>query len=150
MTYMVNLKRMSNTCVLLLLLVSFVTCIFSSYLDIPSPPRRPDRFKTREQIEDYLKAVKDYYDAFKIKLVRRQDALTDLYTSLNVDNENNQQDEDENQLLFSGDSTVSDIDTHYKTYHHYRPLNSRSLLKSKLMNQKQQQPLSRPTGEYFK
>lgn len=63
---------MNNTCVILLLLLAFVSCTISSYLDIPPPPERPTRFKTKEQIEQYLKAVKDYYDAFKIKLVRRE------------------------------------------------------------------------------
>ena len=74
--------RMNQTCVMLLLFVALVSCAFSSYLDIPPPPERPFRFKTKEQIENYLKAVKDYYDAFKIKLVRRSEfrdafALTD-------------------------------------------------------------------------
>ncbi|CAF0924095.1 unnamed protein product [Rotaria sordida] len=56
--------------------------MLSSYLDIPPPPERPLRFKTKEQIEHYLKAVKDYYDAFKIKLVRRQDAFNDVYSNM--------------------------------------------------------------------
>lgn len=68
---------MNNTCIILLLFVTFTTCALSSYLDIPPPPERPARFKTKEQIETYLKAVKDYYDAFKIKLVRREDFLQD-------------------------------------------------------------------------
>jgi hypothetical protein len=62
---------MNKICVILLLFFALVSCAFSSYLDIPPPPERPLRFKTKEQIENYLKAVKDYYDAFKIKLVRR-------------------------------------------------------------------------------
>ena len=62
----------NNICIALLLLAALLSCAFSSYLDIPPPPERPLRFKTKEQIESYLKAVKDYYDAFKIKLVRRE------------------------------------------------------------------------------
>ncbi len=73
---------MTNTCVILVLFVAFVSCTLSSYLDIPPPPERPFRFKTKEQIENYLKAVKDYYDAFKIKLVRRQNSISDLYTNI--------------------------------------------------------------------
>lgn len=73
---------MSNTCVILVLFFALASCILSSYLDIPPPPERPSRFKTKEQIENYLKAVKDYYDAFKIKLVRRESELDDLYTTL--------------------------------------------------------------------
>ena len=68
---------MNNTCIILLLFVTLATCALSSYLDIPPPPERPARFKTKEQIETYLKAVKDYYDAFKIKLVRRENFLQD-------------------------------------------------------------------------
>lgn len=64
---------MNQTCIILLLFVALVSCALSSYLDIPPPPERPLRFKTKEQIENYLKSVKDYYDAFKIKLVRRND-----------------------------------------------------------------------------
>lgn len=70
---------MNNTCVILVLFFALVSCILSSYLDIPPPPERPVRFKTKEQIENYLKAVKDYYDAFKVKLVRRDDAPSNLY-----------------------------------------------------------------------
>lgn len=66
---------MNNTCVILVLVFAFVSCTLSSYLDIPAPPERPMRFKTKEQIENYLKAVKDYYDAFKVKLVRRENLV---------------------------------------------------------------------------
>ncbi|UJR30666.1 hypothetical protein I4U23_018190 [Adineta vaga] len=91
---------MNNTCVTLVLFCALVSCILSSYLDIPPPPERPLRFKTKEQIENYLKAVKDYYDAFKVKLVRREDLPTDLYSDLNKlshdddddDNNNNEAD----------------------------------------------------------
>ncbi len=74
---------MNQTCVVLVLFFAFVSCTLSSYLDIPPPPERPHRFKTKEQIENYLKAVKDYYDAFKIKLVRRENYLSDLDRSSN-------------------------------------------------------------------
>ncbi|CAF0996287.1 unnamed protein product [Adineta ricciae] len=74
---------MNNTCVILVLLFALVSCILSSYLDIPPPPERPIRFKTKEQIESYLKAVKDYYDAFKVKLVRRDDSPLDVYNEWN-------------------------------------------------------------------
>jgi len=60
------------------------------------------RFKTKEQIEQYLKAVKDYYDAFKIKLVRRQDSLDELYNSgsnkYDDDNNNNNNNNNNNEL----------------------------------------------------
>lgn len=65
----------NKTCVILVLFFAFVSCTLSSYLDIPPPPERPIRFKTKEQIETYLKSVKDYYDAFKIKLVRRNEDI---------------------------------------------------------------------------
>ncbi len=74
---------MNQTCVILVLFFAFVSCTLSSYLDIPPPPERPIRFKTKEQIENYLKAVKDYYDAFKIKLVRRENFISDLDKSSN-------------------------------------------------------------------
>ncbi|CAF3502660.1 unnamed protein product [Rotaria sp. Silwood1] len=73
---------MNNTCTILIIFFALASCMLSSYLDIPPPPERPLRFKTKEQIEQYLKAVKDYYDAFKIKLVRRQNAYDDLYSNL--------------------------------------------------------------------
>jgi hypothetical protein len=73
---------MNNTCIILLLFIALVSCALSSYLEIPPPPERPARFKTKEQIETYLKAVKDYYDAFKIKLVRRENSLQDFYSLL--------------------------------------------------------------------
>ncbi|CAF2565038.1 unnamed protein product [Rotaria sp. Silwood2] len=81
-----------------LLFVALVSCALSSYLDIPPPPERPLRFKTREQIENYLKAIKDYYDAFKIKLVRRDSSLYDIYSQLDKSNndDNNNNDEDDN------------------------------------------------------
>lgn len=86
---------MNNTCIIFLLFVALVSCALSSYLDIPPPPERPLRFKTREQIENYLKAIKDYYDAFKIKLVRRDTLNYDLLSSSdkqahddNLDDEN--------------------------------------------------------------
>lgn len=66
---------------ILMLLFAFTSCILSSYLDIPPPPKRPIRFQTKEQIENYLKSVKDYYDAFKIKLVRREDGISNLYSN---------------------------------------------------------------------
>ncbi len=89
---------MNNTCIILLLFVALVSCALSSYLDIPPPPERPLRFKTKEQIETYLKAVKDYYDAFKIKLVRRDESLNEIFTSLNKpinDDSNNNDDDDD-------------------------------------------------------
>ncbi len=67
---------------ILVLFFAFVSCTLSSYLDIPPPPERPLRFKTKEQIENYLKSVKDYYDAFKIKLVRRDHSISDLDSNL--------------------------------------------------------------------
>jgi hypothetical protein len=91
---------MNNTCIILLLFVALVSCALSSYLDIPPPPERPLRFKTKEQIETYLKAVKDYYDAFKIKLVRRENSLYDFYSQLdkmtNDDSNNDDEDDDYN------------------------------------------------------
>jgi len=90
---------MNNTCIILLLFVALVACALSSYLDIPPPPERPLRFKTKEQIETYLKAVKDYYDAFKIKLVRRENSLQDfnsiLTKPINDDSNNFDDDEDD-------------------------------------------------------
>ncbi len=86
---------MNNTCIILLLFIVLVSCALSSYLDIPPPPERPLRFKTKEQIETYLKAVKDYYDAFKIKLVRRENSFHDFYSLLNKptnDDSNNDDD----------------------------------------------------------
>ena len=85
---------MSKTCVILVLLFAIVSCTLSSYLDIPPPPERPMRFKTKEQIETYLKAVKDYYDAFKIKLVRREDSLADFHSS-QLDKASNDDDNDD-------------------------------------------------------
>jgi hypothetical protein len=86
---------MNNTCIILLLFVALVSCALSSYLDIPPPPERPLRFKTKEQIETYLKAVKDYYDAFKIKLVRRQNSLRDFYSPLDrMTNDDSNDDDD--------------------------------------------------------
>ena len=76
---------MNNTCIILLVFVALVTSALSSYLEIPPPPERPVRFKTKEQIETYLKAVKDYYDAFKIKLVRRQDLYRDSDSAIDID-----------------------------------------------------------------
>jgi hypothetical protein len=89
---------MNNTCIILLLFIVLVSCALSSYLDIPPPPERPLRFKTKEQIETYLKAVKDYYDAFKIKLVRRENSLQDFYSLLNkpIDDYSNNDDDDDN------------------------------------------------------
>jgi len=95
--------RMNNTCIILLLFVGLVTCVLSSYLDIPPPPERPLRFKTKEQIETYLKAVKDYYDAFKIKLVRRENSFHDFYSLLNKptnDDSNNDADDDDHQGIY--------------------------------------------------
>lgn len=97
---------MNNTCIILLLFVALVSCALSSYLDIPPPPERPARFKTKEQIEAYLKAVKDYYDAFKIKLVRRENSLHDFYSlldkSTNDDSNNNDDDDDDDyQRIYS-------------------------------------------------
>ena len=78
---------MNSTCVILVLVFALVSCTLSSYLDIPAPPERPMRFKTKEQIETYLKAVKDYYDAFKVKLVRRDSNIYDQ--DFNIDRLNN-------------------------------------------------------------
>ncbi len=94
---------MNNTCVILLLFFAFASCTLSSYLDIPPPPERPMRFKTKEQIENYLKSVKDYYDAFKIKLVRRENSISDFYTNLDKrtnDDDNNNEDSNEDSYLF--------------------------------------------------
>ena len=95
---------MNNTCIFILLFVALVTCAFSSYLDIPPPPERPLRFKTKEQIENYLKAVKDYYDAFKIKLVRRENSLHDVFLQLdkptNDDSNDDDDDDDEYQRIY--------------------------------------------------
>lgn len=79
---------MNNSCIIILLFVTLVTSALSSYLEIPPPPERPSRFKTKEQIETYLKAVKDYYDAFKIKLVRREDFLQDFDSTIDTDDLN--------------------------------------------------------------
>jgi hypothetical protein len=89
---------MNNTCIILLLFVALVSCALSSYLDIPPPPERPLRFKTKEQIETYLKAVKDYYDAFKIKLVRRENSAHDFYPQLSksTTDDSNGDDDDNN------------------------------------------------------
>ena len=84
---------MNQTCVILVLFFAFVSCTLSSYLDIPAPPERPIRFKTKEQIENYLKAVKDYYDAFKVKLVRREKAIFDpqpIFDQSNTEDSNEQ------------------------------------------------------------
>ncbi|CAM4779391.1 unnamed protein product [Rotaria magnacalcarata] len=91
--YMFSSLRMNNICIIFLLFVALVSCALSSYLDIPPPPERPLRFKTREQIETYLKAIKDYYDAFKIKLVRRDTANYDGISS--PDKQDNDADENE-------------------------------------------------------
>ena len=90
---------MNNTCIILLIFVALVSCALSSYLEIPPPPQRPARFKTKEQIETYLKAVKDYYDAFKIKLVRRENSLEDFYAYL--DKPSNDQEIEEDETLDS-------------------------------------------------
>ncbi|CAF1149408.1 unnamed protein product [Didymodactylos carnosus] len=110
---------MNNSFIFFLFIATFVTCTVASYLDIPAPPKRPERFKTRDQIEDYLKAVKDYYDAFKIKLVRRQNSLPDLY--LNLDSgDKDQQEETEINNSNSGDSSDELDRLSYKTYRqHY-------------------------------
>ena len=84
---------MNNTCIFLLVFTALVSCALSSYLEIPPPPERPARFKTKEQIETYLKAVKDYYDAFKIKLVRRENSLHDLYAFIDKASNNDEEDE---------------------------------------------------------
>jgi len=89
---------MNNTCLILVIFIVLASSALSSYLDIPPPPERPLRFKTKEQIESYLKAVKDYYDAFKIKLVRRGNFLDDYYSSLD-DNSNSIENDDLYSLL---------------------------------------------------
>ncbi|CAF1682451.1 unnamed protein product [Adineta ricciae] len=94
---------MNNTCIILLLFIALVSCALSSYLDIPPPPERPLRFKTKEQIETYLKAVKDYYDAFKIKLVRRDNSIHDIYSHLNkltTDDSNGMDDTEDRQTIY--------------------------------------------------
>jgi hypothetical protein len=98
---------MNNTCVILALFLAIVSCTLSSYLDIPPPPERPMRFKTKEQIETYLKAVKDYYDAFKIKLVRRDQLPIDQSSS---------SDDDSNTTERPNDS----IDFFKRFFHNYR------------------------------
>lgn len=92
---------MNNTCVILVLAFAFVSCTLSSYLDIPAPPERPMRFKTKEQIENYLKAVKDYYDAFKVKLVRRENL--EFPSQDNFDQSTNDDDDDDVPLQESVD-----------------------------------------------
>lgn len=101
------LFRMNNTCVILVLFLAIVSCTLSSYLDIPPPPERPMRFKTKEQIETYLKAVKDYYDAFKIKLVRRDHLPTDQSSSSDDESSTTEQFNDS-------------IDFFKRFYHDYR------------------------------
>ena len=62
------------------MLFALISCMLSSYFHISPPPQRPLRFETREQIEkNYVIAIKDYYDTFKIKLVRREILVYDLY-----------------------------------------------------------------------
>lgn len=81
-----------------MLFVALVCSAFSSYLDIPPPPERPLRFKTKEQIENYLKAVKDYYDAFKIKLVRRNEPFNDLSLQHLINQINNEEPEEDDLM----------------------------------------------------
>ena len=74
---------MNKTYVIIVLIFAFISCTLSSFLDIPPPPERPLRFKTKEQIENYLKSIKAYYDAFKIKLVRRENMFSNQNSNLN-------------------------------------------------------------------
>ncbi|CAF0849626.1 unnamed protein product [Didymodactylos carnosus] len=106
---------MNNSFIFFLFIATFVTCSVASYLDIPQPPKRPDRFKTRDQIEDYLKAVKDYYDAFKIKLVRRQNVLSNFDNS-----DNDQQEETDINNSNSGDSSDEIDPSSYKIYRQHQ------------------------------
>lgn len=94
---------MSNISVILVLISAIVSCTLSSYLDIPPPPERPIRFKSKEQIETYLKAVKDYYDAFKIKLVRRDHLMQN--PSWNID-QSSSTDEDYKNEQFNESSDL--------------------------------------------
>ena len=66
---------------------------------------RPLRFKTREQIETYLKAVKDYYDAFKIKLVRRNSPYMDddFFSSIGHDNESDSDSDSSSENVYQDD-----------------------------------------------
>ncbi|CAF1652333.1 unnamed protein product, partial [Didymodactylos carnosus] len=101
------------------IIFTILTCALASYLDIPKPPQRPQRFKTRQQIVDYLKAVKDYYDAFKIKLVRREDILSKLYSNLEnsdkiINNKDNQQSNYEEETTINSDK--SEFDSAYHPY----------------------------------
>lgn len=103
---------MNRNCVILFLFVTIASCALSSYLDIPPPPERPLRFKTKEQIENYLRAVKDYYDAFKIKLVRRDNFFSDFsnpQATMARDNE------DSGDV---GDSSLRD----YQSFYHLKGL----------------------------
>ena len=65
------------------------------------------RFKTKEQIETYLKAVKDYYDAFKIKLVRRENFPSEHSSSIDDENTTSEQSNDQ-------------VDFFKRFYHGYR------------------------------
>lgn len=104
---------MNNTCMILILAFALVSCTLSSYLDIPAPPERPMRFKTKEQIENYLKAVKDYYDAFKVKLVRRENLL--LSSQDNFDQSTSNDDDDD-----LADLQQAPVDTFKRFYRLYR------------------------------
>ncbi len=113
---------MNNTCIILLLFVALVSCALSSYLDIPPPPERPLRFKTKEQIETYLKAVKDYYDAFKIKLVRRENSLHDFYSLLEkpIDDDSNNNDDDDDYDYQPPIYYINQLPRNFNTRRRYR------------------------------
>ena len=129
--------RMNNTCVILVLFFAFVSCTFSSYLDIPPPPERPMRFKTKEQIENYLKAVKDYYDAFKIKLVRRQNSLADHYSkweksSISDDDDDDDDDNNNNEEFNEQLHLFQKLYNLYKRNELSRNSNKRSVLSDEI------------------
>ncbi|CAF0973618.1 unnamed protein product [Didymodactylos carnosus] len=111
---------MKNSYIFFLYIITFTACAIASYLDIPDPPQRPIRFKTRKQIEDYLKAVKDYYAAFKIKLVRRSHFLPDYYSNIDGGFNSVNQPEETEKHAGSSDNII-----HYRTYQHQQPILSK-------------------------
>ena len=93
--------RMYNMYTILLLFFALFVYAQSSYLHIPPPPARPLRFKTREQVANYLRSIKNYYDAFQVKLVRRDTSVYDTHSKIvkTINHEYNHQNGDDNELI---------------------------------------------------